>query len=175
MIATPPTNPVGKLGPTGSYDESRRTELTATLRDAPAHLRQAVAGLTAQQLDTRYKNWTVRQITHHIADSHIHSYVRFKWTLTENNPLIKAYEERDWVLLDDCQQGDVEPPLALLDGLHAKWVQLLESMTAEQFSRTFFHPQSAETVDLWTALNYYPWHSRHHTGQILWLREQHGW
>ena len=77
--------------------------------------------------------------------------------------------------MDDAKHGDMEPSLALLDGLHAKWVQLLESMTQEQFARTFAHPQSGGTVDLWTALNDYAWHSRHHTAQILWLREQNGW
>ena len=175
MTQIPPDNPAGSLPPAEAYNESLKSYLIALVRQAPARLREAVAGLSDSQLDTLYKNWTIRQIVHHIADSHVHSYVRFKWALTEDNPTIKAYEEADWVLLDDSKQGDVEPSLALLDGLHAKWVQLLNSMTAEQFARTFVHPQTGETVSLWTALNYYPWHGRHHTGQIQWLRDRHGW
>ena len=174
-LGTPPDNPAGTLEVVECFDETVRTELIEMLQQAPVQLRTAVAGLTDARLDTRYRNWTIRQIVHHIADSHIHAYIRFKWALTEDNPTIKAYEEADWVLLGDCRFGDVEPSISLLDGLHAKWVQTLESMSPEQFARTFVHPQTGETVSLWAALNYYPWHSRHHTGQILWLRDRHGW
>ncbi len=169
MTATPPQNPVGPFTPVDEYDESLKTTLIEEFREAPSRLREAVSSLTASQLDTRYRNWTIRQIVHHVADSHVHSYIRFKWALTESSPTIKAYEEADWVLLADAQQGDIEPSLLLLDGLHAKFVQLLQSMTLEQYDRTFVHPQTGETVRLWTALNYYPWHARHHTGQIRWL------
>ena len=175
MELTPPDEPAGPLQTVESFDEAVKRELIETLRLAPSQLRSAVENLAPSQLDTPYKNWTIRQIVHHLADSHIHSYIRFKWALTEDNPTIKAYEEADWVLLDDCKRGDVEPSLALLAGLHAKWLQALESMTPQQYSQTFVHPQTGEAVSLWTALNYYPWHSRHHTGQILWLRDQHGW
>jgi len=171
----PPDHPAGPFTPREPFDEELKTELIAAIAAAPQVLRNAVNDLSPAQLDTRYKNWTIRQITHHLADSHVHSYIRFKWTLTEENPTIKAYEEADWVQLTDSAQGEVEPSLFLFDGLHAKWTQLLRSMTAEQFSRTFLHPQSGETVSLWAALNYYPWHTAHHTGQILWLRAQHCW
>ena len=170
-----PDNPAGEFAFVVTYDEALKAPLVDDIRQAPARLREAVSGLTDTQLDTLYRNWTIRQIVHHIADSHVHSYIRFKWALTESNPTIKAYEEADWVLLDDSKLGDIEPPLALLDGLHAKWTQLLDSMTAEQFARTFVHPQTGETVTLWTAINYYPWHGKHHTGQILWLREWNNW
>jgi thioredoxin 1 len=101
---------------------------------------------------------------------------RAKWASQARSlPTNFTTPQGDWVLLDDNRCGDVEPALFLADGLHAKWVQLLESMTPEEFVRTFHHPQSGETVSLWTALNYYPWHAQHHTAQILWLREQHGW
>lgn len=152
-----------------------KAEAIETIRQAPNRLREAIADLTQPQLDTLYKNWTVRQIVHHVADSHVHSYIRFKWTLAEHNPTIKAYEEADWVQLEDSKRGNIEPSLALLDGLHSKWVQLLQSIMREQFARTFVHPQTGESISLWTALNYYSWHSRHHTGQILWLRDRHGW
>jgi hypothetical protein len=174
-ISTPPENPAGAFIATELYDAAQYADLVQSLRQAPRLLREAVDGLNPVQLDTKYKNWTIRQITHHIADSHVHSYIRFKWALTEENPTIKAYEEGDWVSLDDNRRGDVEPALQLADGLHAKWVQVLESLTPADYARTFHHPQSGETVSLWTALNYYPWHAKHHTAQILWLRDQHGW
>ncbi len=174
MTLTPPEHPAGILEQTGEYNETVRATLMDDIRQAPQQLRDTVADLSESQFDTKYKNWTIRQIVHHIADSHVHSYIRFKWALTEDNPTIKAYEEADWVRLRDCEQGDIEPSLLLLEGLHAKWVQTLESMSANDFSRTFVHPQSGETVSLWTALNYYPWHARHHTAQIQWLRDNHG-
>ncbi len=175
MTTPAPDNPAGPLEAVEQCDESIQADLIAALREAPRQLREAVGELSQSQLDTRYKNWTIRQIVHHLADSHVHSYIRFKWAMTEDNPTIKAYEEGDWVLLDDCVSGAIEPSLALLDGLHSKWAQVLQSMTPQQYERTFVHPQTGETVSLWLALNYYPWHGRHHTGQILWLREQHGW
>ena len=175
MSPQPPDNPAGPFTPTEVFDSQVKTELIGAIQHAPVLLRQAVAGLTSGQLDIPYKNWTIRQITHHIADSHLNSLVRFKWALTEQHPTIKAYDEGNWVQLDDSKFGDVQPALALLDGIHAKWVQLLESMTEDQFGRTFFHPQSGESVSLWLALNSYAWHGEHHTAQILWLRKQHAW
>lgn len=171
----PPDNPAGSFAPEADFSEVVQKQLINTIRHAPGRLRGAVTGLTDEQLDTKYKNWTIRQITHHIADSHLHSIIRFKWALTEDTPLIKAYEEGDWVQLADSTSGDVEPSLALLEGLHKKWVQLLEAMTPEQYARSFKHPQSGETVSLWLAINNYAWHGRHHTAQILWLREVNGW
>ena len=171
----PPDNPAGPFEPVAHLDVTTRDSLIETVRLAPVKLREAVSGLTDQQFGTLYKNWSIRQITHHVADSHLHSIIRFKWALTEEHPTIKAYEEADWVELADCRAGTVEPSLALLDGLHDKWVQVLESMTEEQFARIFHHPQSGASVSLWLALNNYAWHGRHHTAQILWLRQQHGW
>ncbi len=173
MTLTPPENPAGVLPRIQPYDDAIGCSLIDVLRHAPQNLRDAVADLSDGQLDTKYKNWTIRQIVHHIGDSHVHSYIRFKWALTEDNPMIKAYEEADWVGLSDCQRGDIEPSLRLLEGLHAKWVQTLQAMTADQFSRTYVHPQSSETVSLWRALNDYAWHARHHTAQIQWLRDNH--
>lgn len=170
-----PDNPAGPFEPVEQFDQAIKKQLVQTIKDAPEKLRIAVAELNDSQLDTKYRNWTIRQITHHIADSHLHSIIRFKWALTEDNPTIKAYEEGDWVQLADAKTGNVEPSLVLLEGLHKKWVQVLDGMTAEQFCKTFLHPQSGDTVSLWLALNNYAWHGRHHTAQILWLRDQHGW
>jgi hypothetical protein len=170
-----PLNPAGAFEPEDRYGPARREEFIAVIAGAPAALHRAVAGLSEEQLDTHYKNWTIRQIVHHLADSHVNSYVRFKWTLTEELPTIKAYDEGRWAALEDARTGDVRAPLALLEGLHACWVQLLRSMTEEQFARSFIHPETGQTVPLSRALSYYAWHCRHHTAQIAWLREQHGW
>lgn len=172
---TPPDNPAGPFEAVEAYAPTVKESLIEVIRQAPSHLREAVSGLSGTQLDTRYRNWTIRQITHHLADSHLHSIIRFKWALTEEHPTIKAYEEGDWVQLADCRAGDLEPALVLVEGLHRKWCQLLEMMTEEQYARTFHHPQSGQTVSLWLALNNYAWHGRHHTAQIRWLREQNDW
>ena len=172
---TAPQYPAGPLEPEDDYGPQRRGELIAVLEGAPAALRCAAAGLSEDQLDTRYRNWTVRQIVHHVADSHVNSYIRFKWALTEERPTIKAYDEGRWAALADSRAGDVRPPLALLEGLHARWVQLLRSMSAEQFARSFVHPETGKSILLSEALAYYAWHGRHHTGQIAWLRQQNGW
>jgi uncharacterized damage-inducible protein DinB len=172
---TAPQYPVGPFVPEQQNGDQRRQEFIAVLEQAPAALRAAVAGLSDAQLDTRYRNWTVRQIVHHLADSHVNSYIRFKWALTEERPTIKAYDEGRWAALADSRTGDVGAPLALLEGLHIRWMQLLRSLTAEQLARSFIHPESGEAITLAAALSYYAWHSRHHAGQILWLRTQHGW
>jgi hypothetical protein len=171
---TPPQYPVGSFVADERASSPRIEECIRVLEAAPAALRAAVAGASDAQLDTRYKNWTTRQIVHHIADSHVNSYIRFKWALTEDRPTIKAYDEGRWAGLDDSRAGSIDAPLALLDGLHHRWVQLLRTLSVAQFGRTFLHPESGEEIPLFRALGYYAWHSRHHTGQILWLR-QHDW
>jgi uncharacterized damage-inducible protein DinB len=170
-----PSNPAGVFEEEDGYGPQRRAELIAAIENAPAALRRAVAGLSDEQLDTRYREWTLRQIVHHLADSHVNSYIRFKWTLTEAQPTIKAYDEGRWAALEDSRTGDTHAPLALMEALHARWVRLLRGMTEEQFARSFIHPENGQTVSLDAALAYYAWHSRHHTAQILWVRERHGW
>lgn len=169
-----PQNPAGDFVEE-KPDAGRRGELILEIERAPALLRQAVSGLPAAQLDTKYRNWTIRQIVHHIPDSHVNSYIRFKWALTEETPTIKAYDESRWAMLDDARIGAIAPALAMLEGLHSQWVQLLRTMTEPQFARAFVHPENGQTITLNSALAYYAWHGRHHTAQITWLREQHGW
>ena len=127
------------------------------------------------QLNTKYRNWTIRQIVHHLADSHLHSYTRFKLTLTEDQPTIKPYDESRWSELPDAVSGPIGPSLTLYAALHDRWTQLLRAMTSDQFARSFYHPESGKTVSLNDALQYYAWHARHHTALIGWLREQQGW
>jgi 3',5'-cyclic AMP phosphodiesterase CpdA len=170
-----PQNPAGIFVPEADYDLRRRGEFIAVIDHAPAAMRQAVAGLSTEQLETRYKNWTVRQIVHHLADSHVNCYIRFKWALTEEQPTIKPYDDGKWAALEDSRSGDLRAPLALLEGLHARWTQLLRAMTEQQFARSFFHPETGKSVVLSAALCYYAWHCRHHTAQITWLRDRFGW
>jgi hypothetical protein len=171
----PPQNPAGEFVAEENIRPERRAELIAVIEKAPANLRKTVAGLSEEQLNTRYRNWTIRQIVHHLPDSHVNSYIRFKWALTEEQPTIKAYHEDRWAALEDSRTGDIEAPLALLEGLHACWVLLLRSMTEPDFSRSFIHPETGKSVSLNDALCYYAWHCRHHTAQINWVWEQHGW
>jgi hypothetical protein len=170
-----PQYPAGPFVPEESIDDNRRAELIAVIEAAPGILEQAVAGLSDAQLDTKYKNWTVRQIVHHVADSHVNCYIRFKWALTEEAPTIKTYDEGRWSALEDARKGDIAAPLALLKGLHRRWVQLMRSMTPEQFTRSFLHPETGKLVSLSSALANYSWHCKHHTGQITWLRRNRGW
>lgn len=171
----PPQFPAGAYEPEENYSAKRRDELIAVIAAAPANLRAAVAGLSEHQLDTRYRNWTIRQIVHHLADSHVNCYVRFKLALTEDRPTIKPYDESLWSALADSRTGDVAGPLALLDGLHACWTQVLRGLAYEQFARSFFHPETNKLVSLSSALSLYAWHGRHHSGQITWLRKEKGW
>lgn len=171
----PPQNPVGPHMEQPSLTIDQRESLIAVIARAPGRLKAAVADLRPEQLDQKYVNWTIRQIVHHLADSHVHSYSRFKWALTEDNPTIKPYDETLCAELPDSMFGCILPPLALFDGLHLRWVQLMRSLKPEDFSKTFYHPASQKTVTLDAALGYYSWHCRHHTGQIEWLREQKGW
>ncbi|HLW67676.1 MAG TPA: putative metal-dependent hydrolase [Gemmataceae bacterium] len=171
----PPQNPAGEFVSEEPYGAKRRAEFIAVIAEAPARLRKLVAPLRDEQLDVHYRNWTIRQIVHHLADSHVNSYIRFKWALTEEQPTIKAYDETRWADLADSRTGDISAPLGLLEGLHAQWVQLLRLMIDADFARSFLHPETGKTVRLDAALCYYAWHCKHHTAQIAWLCQERGW
>lgn len=168
--------PVGKFSPPASPTPALRAEQIQTLRTLPNTLRAAVSGLTDSQLDTPYRDggWTVRQVVHHVADSHANSYVRFKLALTEQWPTIKPYDEAAWAELADSRKLPVEPSLQMIAGLHARWVALLESLSEEDFQRGFTHPERGR-MTLATNLALYAWHSRHHTAHISGLRARMGW
>jgi uncharacterized damage-inducible protein DinB len=135
-----------------------------------------VKGLTDEQLDTPYRSggWTVRQVVHHVPDSHLNSYVRFKLALTEDNPTIKPYEEGRWAELSDSNSTPVEVSLTLLESLHDRWVRLLRSLTPEQWKRTFRHPELGE-MTLEKTLALYAWHGKHHVAHITELRKERSW
>ncbi|HEY6489357.1 MAG: bacillithiol transferase BstA [Terracidiphilus sp.] len=168
--------PIGPFRAPGSSTPAIRSVQIQTLRQLPERLRAAVKGLNDAQLDTPYREggWTVRQVVHHIADSHMNSYVRFRLALTEDAPTVKPYDEVAWAELPDSRTLPIEPSLAVIDGLHARFVALLESMSEEQFHRSFNHPERGRQ-NLATNLALYDWHSRHHTAHIAGLRAQQGW
>ncbi len=168
--------PIGKFvwdGPKGAADRALRiTEIAS----APAALRAALAGLSDAQLDTPYRpgGWTARQVAHHVPDSHVNAYVRFKLAVTENAPTIKPYDEAAWAKLADTRTVPVETSLALLEALHARWVALLRSFDDAAWARTFRHPELG-VVPLEKNLALYAWHGRHHVAHVTSLRERMGW
>lgn len=159
-----------------TLSEERRDELIKQIEATPARLREAVSGLTAEQLDTPYRpgGWTVRQVVHHLPDSHLNSYVRFKLALTEREPTIKPYDEAAWADLEDSVATPVEVSLGLLESLHSRWVVLLRSLAPEDLARTFRHPELG-SVSLGKNIALYAWHGRHHVAHITGLRERMGW
>ena len=169
--------PVGRFQPPAKVTAEERRAWIAELAAAPAKFRAAVEGLNDAQLDTPYRpgGWTVRQVIHHVPDSHLNSYTRFRLALTEDNPTIKPYHEDRWAQLADARTMPIEVSLVLLESLHERWVRLLDSMTPEQFARTFVHPQQNRTISLDGNLALYAWHCRHHTAHITKLRERMGW
>ena len=154
-----------------------RTGLITAIAELPAQFRSAVHGLNEAQFDTPYRpgGWTVRQVVHHVPDSHLNAYVRFKLALTEENPTIKTYEEARWAELPDTAGTQIGVSLVLLEALHRRWVILLKSMSDQQWSRTFFHPDQQASFRLDAILAMYAWHGKHHTAHITRLRERMGW
>jgi hypothetical protein len=156
--------------------EGERQQWLADIEETPARLRAAVAGLTEAQLDTPYRpeGWTVRQVVHHLADSHLNSYVRFRLALTEDEPTIKPYDQELWAKLSDARTAPAELSLTLLDTLHQRWVMLLRSLKPEDFSRALKHPELGR-VTLEKYLAMYAWHGKHHAAHITGLRQRSGW
>ncbi|OLC88847.1 MAG: metal-dependent hydrolase [Acidobacteria bacterium 13_1_40CM_2_60_7] len=171
-----PRYPIGKYTPPQEATPALRQQAIDSIAETPAKLKAALSGLNDAQLDTPYRDggWTVRQVVHHVPDSHLNAYVRFRLALTENQPTIKPYEEARWAELADAKSAPVAVSLALLEPLHDRWVRLLRSLTAADFARTFVHPEhGVRTLDWMLFL--YAWHGRHHTAHITELREQKGW
>jgi hypothetical protein len=168
--------PIGKFHYGGPPTAEQKDEYLRQIEQAPANLRAAVKGLSEAQLDTPYRpeGWTVRQVTHHVPDSHLNAYVRFKLALTEDDPTIKPYAEDLWAQLADTPSTPVEVSLTLLDALHTRWINLLRSLTPEHWRRTFRHPELG-SLSLEKTLALYAWHGRHHVAHVASLRERNGW
>jgi hypothetical protein len=168
--------PIGKFHYDGPLSRENRQSCLADIEQAPANLRAVVKGFSQQQLDTPYRpeGWTVRQVVHHVPDSHMNAYIRFKLALTEDEPTIKPYAEDRWAQLADTKTTPVEVSLTMMDSLHMRWVQLLRSLKPEDWKRTLRHPELG-AMDLDKVLALYSWHSRHHVAHINNLRERNGW
>jgi uncharacterized damage-inducible protein DinB len=171
-----PRYPIGKFKYDGPPTPERRQELLNQIEQAPASLRTAVSGLSEPQLDTPYRpeGWTVRQVVHHVPDSHLNAYIRTKLALTEDEPTIKPYAEDRWAQLADTQATPIDVSLTLLDALHDRWLRLLRSLQREDWKRTFHHPEMGP-MSLEKNLVLYAWHGRHHVAHITALRELNGW
>jgi uncharacterized damage-inducible protein DinB len=171
-----PRYPIGKYEMPADITSAKRAEAIRETASAPELIRAAVKGLNDAQLDTPYREggWTVRQVIHHVPDSHMNAYVRWRLALTETEPTIKPYEESAWAKLEDAAHAPVEVSLRLLETLHERWVRLLHSVKEQEFARTFRHPDhGVRTLDWMLFL--YAWHGKHHTAHITELRKQKGW
>jgi hypothetical protein len=172
-----PRYPIGSFEFDGKADPRLREHWIGEIAAAPGALRAAVAGLTSQQLDTPYRTqgWTVRQVVHHVPDSHLNAYTRIKLALTEDEPLIKPYDQARWAELPDVRTTPVETSLTLLECLHRRWVLLLRELGPAEFGRRFRHPEHGRSIGLDEVLAMYAWHGRHHVAQITSLRTRMGW
>ena len=168
--------PIGKFVPPKSISPEERARLLDQIEEAPARLRAAVKGLSEQQLDTPYRpdGWTVRQVLHHVPDSHMNAFIRFKLALTEDEPTIKPYHEELWADLGDVRGTPPEVSLVLLESLQQRWHCLLRSLKPADWKRTLRHPELG-VMNLDTTLAMYAWHGRHHTAHVTSLREREGW
>lgn len=168
--------PRGRLSLVDPSDAEQRRAWRDAIAATPAWLRSAVAGLDDAQLDTPYRagGWTVRQLVHHVPDSHMNAYVRFKLALTEDAPAIKPYDEAAWATLADGVHPDIATSLALLEALHTRWLRVIDAMADDDFLRPLVHPEIGR-ITLDTLLQIYAWHGPHHVAHVTALREREGW
>ncbi len=171
-----PRYPIGKFSAKETYAPEERNSFIDRIASLPARLEAAIHGLTNQQLDTPYRDggWTVRQVVHHVADSHMNAYIRVKWTLTESSPTIKAYEEKGWAVTPETA-SDPGLSIALLKALHAKWIILFRGLSADDLGRDFIHPSTKKSVKLEQLMGMYAWHGDHHLAHITELKKQQNW
>ena len=169
--------PIGNFAYAGPLTGSGRSVCIARIAAAPAKLRAAVAGLSDPQLDTPYRpeGWTIRQVVHHLPDSHLNAYTRFRLALTESSPTIKPYEEARWAELPDARSAPIEVSLGLLDALHVRWVLLLRQLKPDDWSLTYHHPEHRRDWTLDEVLAMYAWHGEHHVAHVTSLRQRQGW
>jgi len=168
--------PMGKYLPQ-PFSHEQKEKWLLDLQFLPDSLELSIHNLDAHQLQTPYREggWTVQQLVHHVADSHMNAYIRFKLGLTENNPPIKPYEEKEWVKLNDVEALPINVSLTLLHALHQRWVAAIKNLSEDQWERTVYHPEHKINMSLWYLLGMYAWHGRHHVKHITALRERMGW
>ncbi len=169
--------PIGRFAPPEAYNAEQIKLFINEIEKLPVALRQETNGLSDDQLDQLYRpeGWTIRQVVHHLADSHLNSYTRFKLALTEDHPSIRPYQEGLWAELPDGKHAPIDLSLDILDSLHRRWVLVLQQMTPEQWTRTFFHPEYKTTWSIQQAMAIYAWHGKHHLAHITELKNRMGW
>lgn len=168
--------PIGEYTPK-DFTDSLKTEWINDIKFLPQEIEQSVLNLDEKQLKTPYREggWTIHQVVHHVADSHINAYTRFKLALTENNPTIKPYLENEWIKLNDVNVLPINISITILHGIHARLFTLLTSLSNEDFERCVYHPDQKKEMSIWYILGLYAWHGKHHTAQITSLRERMDW
>jgi hypothetical protein len=169
--------PIGKFTAPAEVSFEQVQAWIGEIEQLPSRLRDAVAGLSDEQLDTPYRpgGWTLRQVVHHIPDSHANAYVRFKWAYTEENPIIKPYFEDRWAECEEAKHAPVDVSLAMLEQLHKRWVLFMRSLEKEDFERTYVHPEHGRQFILKNIAGMYAWHGEHHLQHILMTRKSKGW
>ncbi|HEX4469340.1 MAG TPA: putative metal-dependent hydrolase [Gemmatimonadaceae bacterium] len=170
--------PTGRFQrPTRPLESAERRQMIDSIARAPSGFRSAIKGMSDSQLDTPYRpgGWTVRQVVHHIPDSHMNAFIRFKLALTEDTPTIKPYDESEWAKLSDARDTPIETSLTLLSALHERWVGLLNAMSPSDFGRKLNHPEWDAPLSLDSMLALYAWHGPHHTAHVTNLRQRMGW
>ena len=169
--------PIGEFTWDGVMTDARRAACVARIAAAPGLLRAAVAGLNDRQLDTPYRpaGWTVRQVVHHVPDSHLNAYIRMRLALTEGTPTIKPYDEARWAELRDARSAPIEVSLALLDALHVRWMSLLRELGPTECALGVRHPEHGRVMSVDELLALYAWHGEHHTAHVTALRTRMGW
>lgn len=161
--------PVGKVVKPEVYTDQYRADAIKIIEDLPSQLKKVLSNVDSPKLTARYRpeGWTIQQVVHHLADSHINSFVRFKLALTENNPTIKPYEEKSWAEMIDANDSNIEDSIQIISGIHARWVKLMRNMSSSDWDKSFQHPEGNRTISLNFALTIYEWHCRHHLQHIV--------
>ncbi|HWB92363.1 MAG TPA: putative metal-dependent hydrolase [Puia sp.] len=174
--AIDPRYPIGQYEPK-PFSEQQKQAWLNDIKFLPQLLENAIVNLDEAQLQTPYRDggWTVQQLVHHVADSHLNAYCRFKLGLTEDHPTIRPYEEKEWALLNDVKTIPLNVSITLLYALHTRWYAAINDLPPAAWERTVFHPEAGKTMSLWYLLGNYSWHGRHHTAHITSLRERMGW
>ena len=168
--------PIGKFSPKEGYISTEIEQLISRIESLPTRLEKEVSNLSQSQLDTPYREggWTVRQVVHHMSDSHMNAYIRFKWSLTEDTPMIKAYDEKRWAETAETK-ADPTLSISLLKALHAKWIVLLKQLTDVELKKEFVHPETKKNVRLNNLMALYAWHGDHHLAHITSLKKRMNW
>ena len=160
--------PTGRFNPPRLFDSEKLEGFKSEIKHFPVQLKDIVNQLSEQHLETKYRpdGWTGRQVIHHLSDSHINSYIRYRWTLTENRPIIKAYDEKRWTELPDAVSAPVQLSIDILESIHAKWSNFLDLLSETDYKQSFIHPESGKEIDLYSLTALYAWHGKHHLGHL---------